>query len=159
ADLRAILQRHYDWALAIDFDEAEAVARFWYVSEEKLEPRLGDRAREDGADREQPLGIAYLAQDLARCLEDRPSGEPIASILLAHPEHRLMVRRVQMIARHPYAEIRANLLAQDMTPVDLLRCKLAFFGADRFDPRSDRWLRINLFHGALFPDEIGAGGL
>ena len=43
-----------------------------------------------------------------------------------------------------------------MRPIDLLRCKLAFFGATRFDPRSDRWLRISLFQGAPFPEELGA---
>jgi hypothetical protein len=37
----------------------------------------------------------------------------------------------------------------------LLRLKLAFFGAARFDPRSDRWLRITLFRDAPFPDELG----
>ena len=44
-----------------------------------------------------------------------------------------------------------------MRPIDLLRFKLAFFGASRFDPRSDRWLRICLFQGAPFPDEMSAG--
>jgi hypothetical protein len=44
-----------------------------------------------------------------------------------------------------------------MRPIDLLRCKLAFFGAMRFDPKSDRWLRITLFQHAPHPDEITAG--
>jgi len=30
----------------------------------------------------------------------------------------------------------------------------AFFGANRFDPRSDRWLRITMFQHAPFPDEL-----
>ena len=34
-----------------------------------------------------------------------------------------------------------------MRPIDILRAKLAFFGARNFDPRSDRWLRITLFGG------------
>ena len=68
-----------------------------------------------------------------------------------------MVRRVQLSARLPYAEIRDNLIAAGMRPIDLLRFKLAFFGANRFDPRSDRWLRICLFQGAPFPDEMSAG--
>ena len=67
-----------------------------------------------------------------------------------------MVRRVQTAARFPYAEIRGNLIDAAMRPIDLLRCKLAFFGASRFDPRSDRWLRIALFRGAPFPDEIAS---
>ena len=41
-----------------------------------------------------------------------------------------------------------------MVPVDLLRCKLSFFGATKFDPRSDRWLRITMYQGAPFPDEL-----
>lgn len=155
-DLRAILARDYDWALALDFERPENVARFWYVSEEKLEPRLGERASEEGAALEQPLCIARLASMLARTLDGRPENEPVATMLLANPEHRFMVRRAQMAARHPYAEIRDNLIAADMLPIDLMRCKLAFFGADRFDPRSDRWVRINLFQGAPFPDQIGS---
>jgi len=157
--LRDILARHYDWALRIDFDRPENVARFWYVSEEKLEPRLGERAQDAGAAREQPLCIARLAADLARTTTDYAGNVPVATLLLAHPEHRLMVRRAQMAAHHPYGEIRDNLIGADMLPVDLMRCKLAFFGADRFDPRSDRWVRISLFQGAPFPDEIGSGGV
>jgi len=41
-----------------------------------------------------------------------------------------------------------------MLPIDLLRCKLSFFGATKFDPRSDRWVRITMFQGAPFPDEL-----
>jgi len=35
----------------------------------------------------------------------------------------------------------------------MLRCKLSFFGATAFDPRSDRWVRISMFRGAPFPEE------
>ena len=54
----------------------------------------------------------------------------------------------------PYAEIRDNVLDQGMLPIDILRCKLAFFGATRFDPRSDLWVRISLFQDQPFPDEV-----
>lgn len=152
-----VLNRHYDWALGTDFDRPEAVARFWYVSEEKLEPRLGERFLEDGAARELPLCIGWHAAALARALATADPGQPLAAFLLAHPEHRLMVRRAQLIERHPFAEVRDNLIAEDMLPIDLLRCKLAFFGADRFDPRSDRWVRICLFRDMPYPDELAAG--
>ena len=33
----------------------------------------------------------------------------------------------------PYAEIQDNTIAADMQPIDLLRCKLSFFGASKFD--------------------------
>jgi len=155
--LRDILQHHYAWALAIDFDQSENIARFWYVSEEKLEPRLGERAHEDGGSLEQPLCIARLAAMLNQTLKGMPGDAPVATLLLAHPDQRFMVRRAQIAAHHPYAEIRDNLIGADMLPIDMMRCKLAFFGANRFDPRSDRWIRISLFQGMVFPDEIATG--
>jgi hypothetical protein len=158
-ELRSVLKQNYSWALSIDFTSPENIARFWYVSEEKLEPRLGERATEDGATLEQPLCIARLAAELAETLEDRDGDEPVAAVLLAHPEHRFMIRRVQIAQNHPFAEVQDNLIAAAMLPIDLLRCKLSFFGATQFDPRSDRWVRINLFQGAPFPDEIEQDGM
>ncbi len=157
-ELRAALRQHYGWALSIDFTTPENVARFWYVSEEKLEPRLGERATEEGATLEQPLCIARLAAELDEALQGRDGDETTAAVLLACPEHRYVIRRVQIAQNHPFAEIHDNLIAADMLPIDLLRSKLSFFGATRFDPRSDRWVRINLFQGAPFPDEIGMEG-
>ncbi|MGR3698539.1 MAG: hypothetical protein ACU0CB_09715, partial [Roseovarius sp.] len=141
----------------LDHDTPAGCARFWYVSEEKLEPRLGERAAEPGAERELPLDISRQAVALARALADWPEDSPIAKVLLAQPEHRHMLRRVQMAAMRPYAEVRDNLIAADVLPIDLLRCKLAFFGATRFDPRSDRWVRISLFQGAPYPQDLTAG--
>jgi len=156
ADLRTIIKTRYDWALAVDFSRPEAAARFWYVSEEKMEPRLGDRLSDDGVEREQPLCIARLAHDLYDALADCRDDEPVATFLLRAPEHRFIVRRAQVAARYPYAEVRDNLIAADMLPIDLMRCKLAFFGANHFDPWSDKWVRISLFQGAPYP--LDAGG-
>ena len=38
----------------------------------------------------------------------------------------------------------------------MLRLKLSFFGAIKFDPRSDKWLRICMFQGAPLPDELNS---
>lgn len=156
--LRQALEAGFDWALAISFDDPQQTARFWYVSEEKLEPRLGSRAREAGAELEQPLCIARLAQSLHRALGGWDQNALVAAFLLAEPEHRFMVRRAQVQQRYPYAEVRDNLIAEDMLPIDLMRCKLAFFGASRFDPRSDKWVRISLFQGEPYPSEMEYAG-
>ena len=157
ADLRKIVETRYDWALTVDFSQPEAAARFWYVSEEKLEPRLGDRLSDDGAEREQPLCIARLAHDLHDALAECSDDDTVAEFLLRAPEHRFIVRRAQVVMRYPYAEVRDNLIAADMLPIDMMRCKLAFFGASHFDPRSDKWVRISLFQGAPYPlDAAGA---
>ena len=151
--LRALIAADYAWALAEDYRHPAAQAQFWYVSAEKLEPRLGRRAEEEGAEREQPLAFGRDVARLEAMLSTRPADEPVGS-LATDQEFRHVVRRVQIAGRFPYAEIRDNLIHQAMRPVDLLRCKLAFFGASQFDPRSDRWLRIALFKGMAFPDEI-----
>ncbi len=65
-----------------------------------------------------------------------------------------MVRRVQIIGRAPYGEISDNTINKTILPIDMLRCKLAFFGATRFDPRSDRWVRICMYGNAPYPDEL-----
>ena len=155
AELRAILRAHYDWALGVDYTAPARCARFWYVSEDKLEPRLGARHEDPGTEREWPLDTGRQAAALWQALQDQPDDLPLAHLMLAKPEHRPAVRRAQITARHPFAEIRDNLIGAEMLPIDILRCKLAFFGATRFDPRSDRWVRISLFQGAPYPDELG----
>ena len=153
-DLRARIARHYDWALAIDWTARDAQARAWYVSEEKLEPRLGERFDEPIAAYEQPLSPGRDIAALHDALTEWDADTPLATFLLRHPEHRHSARRVQVTCDHGFAEIRDNTIASDMMPVDMLRCKLSFFGASHFDPRSDRWLRINMFQNAPFPDEL-----
>ena len=153
AAFKTHIEEHYAWALAEDHDHPAAQTWFWYVSSEKFEPRLGERAKEEGADLEQPLAFGRDVARLYRALGERSGSEPIAALAASHV-FRHVVRRVQIAARHPYAEIRDNLIHATVRPIDLLRCKLAFFGASQFDPRSDRWLRITLFKGMPFPDEI-----
>lgn len=163
--LRDLVDSVYGWALAIDFDDAAAGRRFWYVSEEKQEPRLGDRETDPGVEpggiREMPLAVAREVQGLASALEDaHAAGEgraPVATLLMRRADLRHVVRRVQTVAGHPYGEIRDNLVSATFLPLDLLRCKLSFFGAARFDPKSDRWTRITLCQGAPLPADIAAG--
>jgi hypothetical protein len=157
AQLRTAIDDNYRWAMAIDSDDRRQSALFWYVSEEKLEPRLGSRFEEPGCELELPHDIALRVRHL---LDDINAGDPkasVASFLMVHPEHRYMVRRVQACARHPYSEIRDNLVADTCLPIDMLRCKLSFFGASKFDPKSDRWTRITMYQGAPLPDEVASG--
>ncbi|MGI9478189.1 MAG: hypothetical protein ACR2PI_15920, partial [Hyphomicrobiaceae bacterium] len=157
AELARHLKAAFGFALDIDFADKAETAQFWYVSEEKLEPRLGLRDEEDGAELEMPLDIARQVQALARDLAATDQGETVAAFLLRHPEHRYAVTRVQTAASHPYSEIRDNLIARTCLPIDMLRLKLSFFGASKFDPRSDRWTRITLYQGAPLFDELQPG--
>ncbi len=153
-ELQTILRTHYEWARPINWDAPACNARAWYVSEEKLEPRLGERFDEPIAEYEQPLAPARDAIRLLDALEHWPAKSTVAELLLKHPEHRYSVRRAQTIANLPYGEIRDNTIDQQLLPIDMLRSKLSFFGAIHFDPRSDRWVRIRMFGHAPYPEEL-----
>ena len=152
--LRAVVEEIYGWALELDWSAPENIARVWYISEEKLEPRLGERFKEPIEAYEQPMATGRDAAAMHRDIAAWDGDPTVAAFLLRHPEHRHIARRAQIAERFPYAEIRDNLISHKMLPLDLLRCKLSYFGATHFDPRSDRWLRINMFQGAPFPGEL-----
>ena len=149
------LKSQYDWALGIDFDSRSQTHYFWYVSENKLEPRFGRRYEEAGAELEMPLAIARDINSVYQDLQSFLPNQQLAEFLLIYPEHRQIVRRVQSLDGYPYGEIRENLIGNKCLPLDMLRFKLAFFGAAKFDPKSDLWTRITLYQGAPLYDELG----
>jgi hypothetical protein len=152
--LREIVEDVYAFALKLDWASPDNNARAWYVSEEKLEPRLGERFEEPIEPYEQPLSPGRDAVRMHTDILAWQGGGTVAAFLLRHPQHRHIARRAQIAARLPYSEIRDNTISAALLPIDLLRCKLAFFGATHFDPRSDRWVRINMFQDAPFPHEL-----
>jgi len=152
SDIGKAIATDFHWAMQIDFDEAEEQQRFWYVSACKQEPRLGNRYLEQGAERETALDIARRISNLNKDLPAK--AEPLSVFLTRHPEHALAAYRVSLSRAFPFAEIRDNLIGEACSPVDMLRCKLSFFGATRFDPKSDRWTRITLYQGAPLVDEL-----
>ena len=158
--LTALLDAQYEWANTIDWSDKSACARAWYVSTEKLEPRLGERFDEPIADYEQPLAPARDAAALRKQLDeiehqvDSVPPSRVADFLLQYPQYRHTVRRVQTLKDLPYGEIQDNTISAELLPIDMLRCKLSFFGAIHFDPRSDRWVRIRMFGNAPYPEEL-----
>lgn len=152
--LQMLLADRYGWVWDFDFTSPAASARFWYYSEEKLEPRFGFRHREPGGDLEMPLAIARDVQALSHDLSDWPETQSLAAFLLQFANHRQTVRRVQAAASAPYSEVQDNLIADGTRPIDMLRFKLAFFGASKFDPKSDLWTRITLYQGAPQPPDL-----
>jgi len=153
-DLKNQTESLYAWAKAIDWSSDVARARVWYVSEEKLEPRLGERFDEPIEPFEQPLSPARDAMLMLDSIAQQDNATTVAAFLLTHPEHRHTVRRIQTLKDLPYGEIQDNTIGADLMPIDMLRCKLSFFGAIHFDPRSDRWVRIRMFGHAPYPEEL-----
>ena len=154
--LNAIIEKDYQWALKVDFSNKNNDYLFWYISAAKLEPRLGERYNEDGSDLEQHLGIAKMVQQLHTLIQEENLDLSVAEYLALNPEFRGIIRRIQSLEQYPFAEVQDNILSKKTIPINMLRFKLSFFGANRYDPKSDRWLRVSFFSGAPFLSNLNA---
>ena len=155
--LKSHIEQRYAWALDVDFGVAEAQGQFWYVSAEKEEPRLGLRYIDPGCELEMRVHVARDVVELYKSIQNLSEvgrQSSVIELLLENPQFRHIINRIQLLVEFPYAEIQANLLDSGCRPIDLLRFKLATFGATRFDPKSDLWTRITLFQGAPLMDEL-----
>ena len=153
-DLKKILENKYSDILKIDFNKKDSNQKFWFISKNKEEPRLANRFEESGADLEQPLAIARDIKKLYERLLSLKNNLKINQFLIDNSDLRHVVRRAFIIENFPYSEIQDNTIGENIVPIDMLRLKLSFFGALKFDPRSDKWLRICMFQGAPLPNEL-----
>ena len=153
-DLINIIEKKYSNILKINFKKKQNTQNFWFISKNKEEPRLADRFEEDGSELEQPLAIARDVKKLHKKLLDTKNNSTVAEFLSKNSELRHIVRRVFIVEKFPYSEIQDNTIGKNIMPIDMLRLKLSFFGALKFDPRSDKWLRICMFQGAPLPKEL-----
>ena len=156
-DLITTLEACYQWAIKTDFTKPENNYWFWYRSQDKEEPRLGVRGEEKGEDRELPLDIGRQVYRLYHALLKCEASMSLAEFLVEHPQYRAISRRVWTLGHKALGDIQMNVLHKSSLPMHLLRCKLAVFGATKFDPRSDRWVRVTFFQGAPLLDEVHDG--
>ena len=153
-ELKDILESKYKKILKIDFSKSENNQNFWFISKNKEEPRLADRFKEKGSDLEQPLAIARDIKKLYETLSISKNSCTIDKFLLENNHLRHVVRRAFIVEKFPYSEIQDNTISKSIVPIDMLRLKLSFFGALKFDPRSNKWLRICMFQGAPLPEQL-----
>ena len=153
-DLRNIIEKRYPDILRINFEKKENQKNFWFISKNKEEPRYADRFEENGSELEQPLAIARDVKKLHEQLLIYKNSLTIDKFLAENSDLRHVVRRAFIIEKFPYSEIQDNTIGEKVVPIDMLRLKLSFFGALKFDPRSDKWLRICMFQGAPLPQEL-----
>ena len=154
SELRNILEEKYDNILKIDFEKKENNQNFWFISKNKEEPRLANRFKENGSELEQPLAIARDIKRLYKKLSVSKNSSTIDKFLAKNSDLRHVVRRAFIVEKFPYSEIQDNTIGKSIVPIDMLRLKLSFFGALKFDPRSDKWLRICMFQGAPLPKQL-----
>ena len=154
SELKNILELRYPDILKINFNIKENFKNFWFISKNKEEPRYADRFEENGSKLEQPLAIARDIKILYDKLINAEEGLTVDKFLLNNSDLRHVIRRAFIIEKFQYAEIQDNTISKNVIPIDMLRLKLSFFGALKYDPRSDKWLRICMFQGAPLPHEL-----
>ena len=154
SDLRNILELNYSDILKVDFTQKQNNENFWFISKNKEEPRLANRFKDNGSELEQPLAIARDICQLYQRISNEKNSLKVGSFLMNNNDLRHVVRRAFITEKFPYAEIQDNTIGSKLMPIDMLRLKLSFFGAVKFDPRSDKWLRICMFQGAPLPNEL-----
>ena len=152
--LKKILEKNYKSIIKINFNEKNTTTNFWFISKNKEEPRVANRYEENGAELEQPLAIARDIKLLYERALKANQSETVADFLLNNDDLRHVVRRAFIVNQFPYSEIQDNTIGASLIPIDMLRLKLSFFGAVKFDPRSDKWLRINMYQGAPLSHEL-----
>ena len=153
-DLKNIIEKRYPDILKINFEKKENFKNFWFISKNKEEPRYADRFDEEGSELEQPLAIARDIKILHDQLLVTKKSLTIDKFLIENTDLRHVIRRAFIIEKFPYSEIQDNTIGEKVIPIDMLRLKLSFFGALKFDPRSDKWLRICMFQGAPLPKDL-----
>ena len=153
-NLRNVIEKNYSEIITIDFSKKENNKNFWFISKNKEEPRLADRYTDYGAEFEQPLAIARDIKVLYERISNIKNSLTIGRFLIENNDLRHVVRRAFISEYFPYSEIQDNTIGSKLMPIDMLRLKLSFFGAVKFDPRSDKWLRICMFQGAPLSKDL-----
>ena len=154
SDLKKIIENNYKSIIKIDFNKKIVILIFGLYLKIKKNLELLSRYEEHGAELEQPLAIARDIKKLYEKIIKEKQTNTIAEFLLKNDEVRHVVRRAFIVDQFPYSEIQDNTIGASLVPIDMLRLKLSFFGAVKFDPRSDKWLRINMYQGAPLSHEM-----
>lgn len=155
--LRDILQRDYRWALDMNLSAPESGRYIWYKSVNAEEPRRGPR---DDVDYAHNLGLDLprLAQKLEAVLAATDPRQSTARLMLANPDLRAFISRIQALDGLRYPSPMVNIMAEDFVPIEIVgMMNIALHGIDKTRDYLSRNLRGVIFQGAPLPDEIAAG--
>ena len=153
-ELKKIIETKYKSILNINFNDKKSNTFFWFISKNKEEPRIANRFEEYGSNLEQPLAIAREIKKVYEKISSENLSKTVADFLVDNDELRHVIRRIFISEKFQYSEIQDNTISESLIPIDMLRLKLSFLGAQKFDPRSDKWLRICMYQGAPLVNEI-----
>ena len=156
-EARMLLEKNYSWIRNYDFAVPERSSYYWYSSADSEEPRRAQREAMAAGMVEHNTDVARRVNALAAHLAYFPAASSVAEFLLAHPEHRFAVERLQQTKDYRYGDLQDNLLDADFLPLSTQRFQLATYGMNNFSPQSTDWVRVTLFSGAPRVAEVMNG--
>jgi len=77
-ELLTSIDQQYAWAFELNNQAPKERSKFWYISQEKLEPRLGNRFEEPGEEYELPFGFGLDMVAMADALRQWPADTKLA---------------------------------------------------------------------------------
>ena len=155
--LRDVLRAEYAWAFGLDLVSERSRRYVWYKSRTAEEPRRGPR-EEVGEAHNLGLDLPRLIIGLNRDLAASDARMSVARFLFTHPQHRLIVTRVQALAGLRYHSPQADIMSEDFVPAQITRLiNVGIHGIDNTRDFLNRNLRGVIFHGAPTPDVLGSG--
>ena len=155
--LRELLHTNYRWALETDISTPESRRFVWYKSVNAEEPRRGPSNEIEWA-HNLGLDLPRLAQVLDGALSAADPQQSSARLLLARPELRSFVARVQSLNGLNYHSPIMNMMDEEFVPIEIVgMMNVALHGIDKTCDYLSRNLRGVLYHGAPLPDEIASG--
>ncbi len=155
-DLKCLIEKRYGWALTMDSESDLANYFVWYRSTSNDEPRRGTRNDTSISDN-MLYRIAAKVKALHADLQAFDREEGIAEFLLAHPEHRFSVQRIELLAEARFHTPQCNPCAREFIALNLVRLiMVGFYGLAKPVDFLDRNTRGILFHGAPSRGDIGS---
>lgn len=155
--LLRLIRERFEWTQRYVTADLKRREFFWYISEENMEPRRGVRGMDEGEKYALPVDFFGRLMQLVSELERAPADASLGRFLVINPDMRFMVAWAYTLAHTEYAIARMDLLANDFSPLKIMRFQLAMYGMLKFRPRSKTWLRATILQGAGLPEELAVG--
>lgn len=155
AELAALLDRDYGWALALPEPPHRLI---WYRSEDAPgDSRRGRAGIVPDAEFESAQDLVPRVKELRSALRGADDAMRIGAFLLDRPALRYVTARVQSLAGEPYGEYRADYTDPAFSRFPAPRLILSFYGMEKLDTALPRSIRGVLMQGAPTAADVAAG--
>lgn len=156
-DMKRIITQYYDWVLEL-LDRPDSEHYFWYRAEAApFDLRRGIKGLVPELESETSMDTVRLVREMLQEMEAHSTDAPVLDVLMARPDLRQIVRRVQSIAEAPYGELRVNLLDKNFSPFGPVRFVLSFYGMEKFEGALPKVVRGAFLQGAPIARDVEQG--